>query len=415
MPSVVERRVAARIEQRQIEALLAVEGIAERIDRLAARAEREAVAAIQSGDAAAASSKLSAMIPAIKDHLESQFRRLANWSHQRITDILAEEIPRRWLRLAAPVVLFAGEAAGIIADTPTEPIANSGKRMSDKRWAEFLRRFVFKPPSRARVDAIIHRTVAGQVWTERLDALSHLIDDFEQLAKTLVVAYNQGATREEIVTRVKPRVGNITSSAKRIARTEGLRVANAVQREQYDSLGDLVVGIQIIATLDQNTRPHHAARHGRIHWKDPRRIPSLDTLPELPDEPNCRCYDIPVFREPEEFRGNPALLADFRNAGGAAIPDPQVYTQWFAKVDRGRRMMAVGVRRYQEVERLLAGRREPQWTDFIDEEGRLLSISELQSEAPDQKAERLRRVDAAIRQRAELLAKVGTFGFVPED
>lgn len=345
------------------------------------------------------------------------------WTVQGATSILASEIPRRWMRLANPIVLFAGEgedaridiSPGLFADTPTEPVANDGRRMGDKQWAEFCRRYVFPPPSAETVEKIIHRTVAGQVWTERLDALSHQIDSFERLAKTLTTAYSRGASREEIVSQVKPHVRMIASSARRIARTEGLRIANAVQLDQYHSLGDMVAGVQILATLDENTRPHHAARNGTVYWYDRRRRPSIDQLPVLPDEPNCRCFDSPVLKEPEEFKNDPALRAEFQNAAGAMIPDPSVYTQWFERADRGRRMMAVGVKRYQSMEKQLAGQREPQWTDFIDPEGRLLGITALRAETPQQRAARLREVQAAIAKRGDLLNKINQFGFVPSE
>lgn len=419
MPSVIDKRIAARVEHKQIETLLLLEAVAARLDLMGSRAERAAVAAIASDDAAGASQELRAVVPRIKATLQQQFNRLAHWSYKQTTAILAAEIPRRWMRLANPIVVYAGEdqqiqiAPGLVADTPTEPIANAGKRMEDQEWVEFCRQYIFPPPSAEKVDQIIHRTVAGQVWTERLDTLSHQIDSFDRLAQTLTTAYSQGASREEIAAQVKPHVRGIASSARRIARTEGLRIATAVQREQYDSLGDMLAGVQIIATLDENTRPHHAARNGTVYWSDRRKRPSIVQLPVLPDEPNCRCFDSPVLKEPAEFKNDPALRAEFANAAGDMIPDPGVYTQWFDRADRGRRMMAVGARRYQSMEKQLAGLRQPQWSDFINGEGKLMGVTALRAETAQQRSARLREVQAAISKRAELLSKINRFGFVP--
>ena len=196
---------------------------------------------------------------------------------------------------------------------------------------------------------------------------------------------------------------------------EAEAIANQVQREQYDSLGDMMAGVQIHATLDENTRPHHAARNGTIYWNDRRRTPNVEQLPALPDEPNCRCYDAPVLKEPEEFASDPAFRAEFVNASGDSIPDPDTYSQWFETADRGRQMMAVGVKRYQSMERQLAGQRKPQWTDFIDRDGKLMSVQALRAETVQARAARLCEVEAAMAKRRELLAKVNGFGFVPAE
>lgn len=74
--------------------------------------------------------------------------------------------------------------------------------------------------------------------------------------------------------------------------------------------------------------------------------------------------------------------------------------------------MAVGVRRYQTVQRLLGGA-EPQWQDFIDGDGKLLSVDKLRGETQRQRDARFGKVTATIAQRMQLLRLVSQFGFVP--
>jgi len=133
-------------------------------------------------------------------------------------------------------------------------------------------------------------------------------------------------------------------------------------------------------------------------------------LPVLPDEPNCRCYDTPVLHPPEEFENDPALRAEFQNAAGNAIPDPQVYSQWFDRADVGRRKMAVGAKRYDAVRKKLG--RTPGFTDFIGTDGAVLPIDHLRRETVRDRELRLSAVSQQMLHRQALLTKASRFGFV---
>jgi SPP1 gp7 family putative phage head morphogenesis protein len=60
------------------------------------------------------------------------------------------------------------------------------------------------------------------------------------------------------------------NAARRVARTEGLRVATTMQLTASEQIPDLVTGYQILATLDSRTRPEHRKRHGTIFHRDPK-------------------------------------------------------------------------------------------------------------------------------------------------
>jgi len=414
----VQSRLQAAFEIKQHEATLRAEGIADKCDRIVRRQARLALRLISDDDQFGSHQREAAdafrgMVEKSAAIMDKQFKRMAYWSYVDSVKALTKHIPRRWFRAVNPITVMVGENAMLLppsnafAEFP-EPVVD---RMSDDEWADFVKEHVFPQPSIEDIERVVYADVAGQNWQERMGSLSHKITDFDRLAGTLTAGASQGLKLSELTAQVAPIVGSISSSAKRIARTEGLRIATMVQREQYSQLGDLLAGSQIIATLDQNTRPHHAHRNGTIYWSDGRKKPSISELPVLPDEPNCRCYDQPVLTEPSELKNNPELQAEFRNAANQPIPDPHVYSQWFDSADEGRRKQAVGVRRYDSMKRQLGGVRDPQFTDFIDGNGKIMTIRTLRAETAQGREARLKRVRGAMEKRQEMLSQVSRFGF----
>ena len=159
-----------------------------------------------------------------------------------------------------------------------------------------LKSIIFKAPSRDRVTELINENdEAGRGWVNRLAILSQKVNDVDAVAQELATGIADGENQQQLRRRILPLVGGIVSSAKRIIRTEGLRVAERTQRETWASLGDMMIGAQILAVLDINTRPAHALRNGRVYFKSPTGDQfALDDIPLLPDEPNCRCWSTPV-------------------------------------------------------------------------------------------------------------------------
>lgn len=420
--SVVDDRLAARIEQKQVEQMLYVESIA---DAMAVRVEESYRAAVASfmgqSPLAEKQQRASESLRSLSSELTAigvdQFTRAVYWSHAETVRILAKEIPRKWFRVATPLVIAVGEEVFPITpdidaetDEPVRP-----RRLTQEEWEQFLQDTILPAPSQAEVEAIIYRPVAGVEWRDRVSSLSSRVSDPDLVAGLLASGYSQGKTLDQLAKDIESTVSNHASSARRIARTEGMRVANESQRQQYEGLGDLMSGVQIWATLDQNTRPHHALRNGTVYWQDGRRKPNIADLPQLPDEPNCRCYDAPVLTTPSEFLNDPAIRAEFENASGQPIVDPQVYDEWFRSASVGKRKMVVGSAKYESMKRQLGGVREPEWTDFIDENGKMLPLKTLRAETLAGRAARKRKVDELIQTRKKLLADVSRYGFVVPD
>lgn len=152
----------------------------------------------------------------------------------------------------------------------------------------------------------LHRIVYASDWPRRIAAQTRLADP-ATIATLITQGLAAGRTPAQIARDVRPLVQGVQTSARRVARTECMRVAGEVQLQAWDELGDMVVGYQVHATLDQNTRPEHRDRDGTTYWKEPK--PGQKGLDEMPRPPlesardsykvafNCRCFLAPVLRE----------------------------------------------------------------------------------------------------------------------
>jgi SPP1 gp7 family putative phage head morphogenesis protein len=155
-------------------------------------------------------------------------------------------------------------------------------------------------PSKADVLEIIMRPNPkdGRGWESRLEGWSKKIVDKDKLKETLAKKYAAGAGVEEIARAIKPMVQGIGSSARRIANTEGMRIANALQDKVYEKAGDIITGFTRNEILDEVTRMHHRTLNGRVYGKD-------EVRPELPDEPNCRGWWTPILATDKELLKRP--------------------------------------------------------------------------------------------------------------
>jgi hypothetical protein len=152
------------------------------------------------------------------------------------------------------------------------------------------------------------RRVFDSDWHRRMQRLTRLANP-ETLAHTIAIGVQQAKSPATIARQILPVVQNVRSSAKRVARTEAMKVAHSFEMDTYDQLGDLVVGFQINATKDINTRKAHYDRDGDQFFKDPKPGQlGLDAMPRPPLEAdgsvahNCRCYLTPILdQNPPRF------------------------------------------------------------------------------------------------------------------
>lgn len=91
----------------------------------------------------------------------------------------------------------------------------------------------------------------------------------EAMAEVVARGMAGGKTQREIAKDLLPLANDVRVSAMRTARTWGLYVASQESQAVHDELGDLVIGYQVHASLDRNTRPWHAKRDGQVYYLNP--------------------------------------------------------------------------------------------------------------------------------------------------
>lgn len=433
----INERLAALISQRQVTALTELQRIDNAIDKHM-RWPIERLAELIAGDEPLPrkllgfSEIMQRLIDDMRQTVNTKMHHFAAWSHRSAAEALVKAIPRSWLLTKVPLqarfelestkpvkrgwlLMRAGELRLVYEEdtspkpfgVPIEPLAKPVLLDLDKD--EVLQSILFPPPSAKEVAQIIARTG----WEERFTNLSRLITDKRALFGQLVTGYSEGENLKQLKTRVLPLVAGVQASAKRIARTEAMRVAERLQRRAWEPLGEMLAGAQILAILDERTRPEHAARNGQVFYKYPKgNQKGMDQLPDLPDGPNCRCMSVPVLEPPEEINTDPVFKAQFQNAQGVGFPDPAAYDEWFAQADERQRMVVVGVKRYREMEAILAGQRQPEWTDFVTAAGKLMPINDLRNEDVVARIARKQSVQSVIDARTRLLKQMAEKGFI---
>lgn len=289
-----------------------------------------------------------------------------------------------------------------------EPVVDADP-MTDAEFEAFAKEVIFPPLTLSDIETMVE----SDQWTRTFPGNLSKFND-PVFRERLVQGIAGGENVEQLTKSIRDLEAGVYWKARRTARTESLRVAEMAQRETWDDLGEMMAGAQILAVLDQNTRPEHAERNGTVYAKNPQpgELP-LDELPILPDEPNCRCWTVPVLVPPDEVASDPALTAIFENTEGVNIPDPAAYDKWFDQADEGARKLAAGTTRYNDVASMLEGVRKPEWSDFVDPKtGSLLSRNELSRETDAEREARKKEVADVFREREAMLRQVAAKGYI---
>jgi SPP1 gp7 family putative phage head morphogenesis protein len=213
------------------------------------------------------------MAPAVATRLRVRLRSLARWGWKSAQQGVVEALPRRGLERV--FTSYLAEAEG--SEEAIQPLVS----------------LLFPAPDEDEITQLM-----GRGWLDQLSRATSLARP-EQLAAIVGAGFAAGKTQSEIARDLLPTVDGFRTSARRVARTEGLRIAHAAQMACHEQLGDLVAGYSIHATLDARTRPAHAARDGLTWYKDegtPMQVALKMEASTLPDAYNCRCYLSPILR-----------------------------------------------------------------------------------------------------------------------
>lgn len=300
--------LAAKSEIRQVAASRLADAAADAVDQAMARHWRTILQSIRNPLAYQARHNahmgLIAAVPAAKASVASSLYRIAAWGHQSARHNLQTSLPLGYLRSATasrflPESLLEDEGdkqqPGILelilrslGKAPGEDVdfvSLAGKAFASdagERKKAFLE-LLFPPPPKHVVDSIVYAKVQGRTWEQRLEGATRTSATPQQLAEIVGQGVAAGKTQQQIAKDLLPAVDGIRSTARRIARTEGLRVAQTMQVRAWDGLGDMLLGYQVRSVLDERTRDEHRLRNGRCYYKDPE--PGQLGLEECPQPP----------------------------------------------------------------------------------------------------------------------------------
>lgn len=405
----VNRRLAAVFHQRQATLVVAAISRGRRVHKRVRELVRQAVAVAASRGLAAMHELrqaidriVDAAVDIVHDELVAQARQgwetavgaIVNTVPVEVLGRLWERGPVREARLEVrPVDLLTGI-----------PRAVAGR---------YVAQMIFPQPDADTVERwLTERPPGGMNWDERLRRWANTTR--AAMLNELVIGIAAGEAPDDLEQRLRPLADALAYKSERIARTEAVRVAQRANLAACRQLGNLLSGYQVIAVMDAHTRPHHATRHGRMYWRGEDglfRDSDGNLLPDLPDEPNCRCMTVPVldYREVGDLTTAGTLV----RASGHMPPAPSVagYDVWWDNATAQERMAAVGVQRYRTAQAVLG--REPSWFELVDQTGRLLSPEELLAETPEARAQRVAAVRGMVLQQELAYLGLTKTGMLP--
>lgn len=208
---------------------------------------------------------------------------------------------RAWLRPLMPALLtpiegVIGEAAPVPLDVEQDLLDIINGRITGEEAREIVRRVEFPPPSRETVDAVLNATSADDHRSamERIRTVTER--QLGALQEQLSVGIAEGEGLSGLSKRVRVFVDDVNYKAVRIARTEGVRIAEAAQRESWKAADELIDGIQVISAHVPSSRPEHIEKEGVYRKTGGGYVRDDGTpLPEIPMGPNCLCWSTPVL------------------------------------------------------------------------------------------------------------------------
>ena len=409
--SILNSRISARVGVSQARTLAHADAVADAIDAKVVRLWKRALRLIALKPLPVdVRTQLGAILREIQTltikGLDKGLRQIVKQAHAAAREEVLAEAPRAVI------------ATALTLAAPARPDLTEARRLNPEQRAQ-VEAQLFPALDHDETTAIITRPTAGTTWQARIAAQSGLAPP-EQLANIVIQGISQGQTIQAMARTMLPAVQGVRTSARRVARTEGMRVAHEARMDCYAGLGDLVAGYQIHSTMDWRVRPHHAARNGTVYYVRPK--PGQQSTAHMPRPPleedgtvahNCRCYLTPVLDVDPDIESNPAARALFTDNDHQLVQDPNVYSDWFANASDQERRWAVGARRLSAITAGLPAGQAPTWAHFIDPTtGQLLQLERLTAETPARREARMARVAEVLAERERLARQVQRFGYL---
>jgi SPP1 gp7 family putative phage head morphogenesis protein len=243
--------------------------------------------------------------------------------------------------------------------------------LPDDEQDELFRQMIFPAPSADRVRSVVY----GNGWINRIDAMTRAAPP-ESVASAVMQNITAGKKINDLARELLPMFNGVRATARRVARDTSMHAAHAMQHQAWNQLGDLVLGYQVNAVLDERTRPEHRARNGQRFYKQPR--PGQKGMDECPQPPfespkngaglayNCRCFLTPTLANPTD--AGTELLP-------GAVLDRETAANWYGGTSKRNQRIAIGAERYDTATATLG--RPPTWHDVTDATGQLLPVDML--------------------------------------
>lgn len=204
---------------------------------------------------------------------------------------------------------------------------------------------------------------------------------FEGMARDTRVAINdqirqgmiEGESINDILRRVRGRrenkfrdgiIGRVGENAKAIVRTGVMNASNSARREFHKANSDVIKGYSWVLTLDNRTCPICVDGESQNPYQ-------VESPPELPAHPNCRCLSTAITKSWEELGFDfDEIEPGTRASMNGEVPDTMTYKEWFDDQGEPLQREILGQSRYEQYKN---GR---DVTAFADN-GQILTLEEL--------------------------------------
>jgi len=254
--------------------------------------------------------------------MEKTLQDVWQWSWLSATNIVVRSVPIDiWFSRTAPLTMQIGDGTteavpfggvGLPGEPPPpELLAGAewekilGGKVTREKAIEIIRQLEFPPPTVPEVMAILNSTTAP----DGLDAMRRIktvigndLASLRQSILTHVTAPTGASSIDSLSKSIRPLIernpdgsaAGINYKAQRIARTEGVRIAEAGLQATIEADRDLFGTIEFFNAHTPDSRDDHIFHEGVYHktgggWVRGDGNP----LPIIPLGPNCLCYTIP--------------------------------------------------------------------------------------------------------------------------
>jgi hypothetical protein len=174
---------------------------------------------------------------------------------------------------------------------------------------EIIRKSEFPPPTKEDLLVAVNSTNApdGMSALDRIVTITEenkgkFANELAEILSSTQLADSEADVVRALDKATRKYVGNVRYKARRIARTEGVRVSQDALENTWEQVPDLFTGYLWHSALLPQTREDHASREGTRYIRQgegnyvAENGPHAgEVFPGIPLGPNCLCWDEPIL------------------------------------------------------------------------------------------------------------------------